>query len=124
MDVDVTSLENGKSSRGRSTDPLTLQELPVDRMTWVILDRAAYAPGTVRILVENWEQSNGIVAGARVDVASFRTWTRGAAGKWGAYAMSNPLRQGIAFSNEALEIIYKMLSTREGGAELRSASIG
>jgi hypothetical protein len=124
MDVDVTSLENGKSSRGRSTDPLTLQELPVDRMTWVILDRAAYAPGTVRILVENWEQSNGIVAGARVDVASFRTWTRGSGGKWGAYAMSNPLRQGIAFSNEALEIMYKMLSTRVGGAELRSASIG
>lgn len=120
-DVDVASLENGTSRRGRLIDPLSLDELPLDRTAWVILDGAAYAPSSIRTMVENWEESKGVVPAARANVASFRTWTRGAAGVWGAYTLSNPLRQGIAFSNEALEIMHTMLSIREGGVELRSA---
>ena len=120
---DEVSLENGTSRRGRLIDPLSLDELPLDRTAWVILDGAAYAPSSIRIMVENWEESKGVVPTARANVASFRTWTRGSAGIWGAYTMSNPLRQGIAFSNEALGIMHRMLSTRGTGVELRSARL-
>ena len=105
------SLENGLSRRGRLLDPITLEELPQDSTCWVYLDGAAYSPASVRILVENWEEEKMVHPEARVAVASYRMWTRGHAGVWGAYTLSNPLRQGIAFSNEALKVIHSMLSS-------------
>ena len=105
------SLENGLSRRNRLLDPITLEELPQDSTCWIHLDGAAYSPVSVRILVESWEKEKMVHPEARVAVASYRMWTRGYAGVWGAYTLPNPLRQGIAFSNDALKTIHGVLSS-------------
>ena len=106
-------LENATSLRGCLIDPLSLEELPQDETAWMLLDSAAYAPGSVRAYVEQWEIRKGVHPDARVCRASFMRWTRGYAGVWGAYTLLNPLRQGIALSSEALKTIYSMMSTSQ-----------
>ena len=115
-------LENASSARGRLTDPLSLEELPQDETAWMLLDSAAYAPGSVRAYVEQWEIERGVHPEARACRASFTRWARDYAGVWGAYTLSNPLRQGIALSTEALKTIYSMMSASQGHV-LRSRTV-
>jgi len=116
-----SGFENGFSSRGRMLDPLTLEELPVDTTAWIVLDSAAYSPRSVRMMVEAWEDATDVLPEGRAESATFRCWTRGYAGRGGAFTMQNPLRQGVALSTTALRTIHTVLSERERGRSRRVA---
>lgn len=107
-------LENATSERGRLLDPLSLAELPQDRTAWLVIDGAAYAPTSIKAFIERWEEDMDVQPEASVTVASFQRWTRGHAGRYGAYSLRNPLRQDIALSRSALRKIYDMLSEQPG----------
>jgi len=106
----MSGYENATSERGRLLDPISLCEVPVDQIAWIVLDNAVYSPQSVKSYVKAWEESNGIEDGCRRGNTDFRRWTRGTEYQIGAYRLPNPLRQGVAWSRSALQLIHSNLS--------------
>ena len=102
--------ENAVNHRGRMLDPISLEELPQDRITWLVLDNAVYSPASILRYIEDWEESQEIEEEYRLGSATFRNWTRGNSRHMGAYCLANPLRTGVPWSRTALRCIYDRLS--------------